>query len=126
MSMIDHLSVGVTDLERGRRFYDAAVAPLGYRRVRDDARYSGYGPDESADDFYIVLVEAETPAGRGSHVAFKAPNRAAVQAFYRAALDAGGQSDGPPARRPEYHSNYYAAYVRDRDRNRVEAVCHLP
>jgi catechol 2,3-dioxygenase-like lactoylglutathione lyase family enzyme len=124
--MLDHLSVGVADLERGRQFYDAALAPLGYRRVNDKARSSGYGPDETADDFYIVLAKAKGQPRPGFHVAFKAPIRAAVDAFHRAALAAGATDDGAPGVRLQYSENYYAAYVLDPDDNRIEAVCHNP
>ena len=124
--MIDHLSVGVSDLERGRRFYDAVMAPLGYRRVNDKVRSSGYGPDENQDDFYIVLVSSEGPTVPGSHVAFKANTRAAVDGFHSAALAEGGADDGSPGIWKRYHENYYAAYILDPDGNRIEAVCHTP
>jgi catechol 2,3-dioxygenase-like lactoylglutathione lyase family enzyme len=124
--MLDHLSVGVTDLDGGRRFYDAVLAPLGYRRVTDKPKSSGYGPDPSADDFYIVLAKSEGRARPGFHVAFKAPARAAVDAFHRAALAAGATDDGAPGVRRQYSENYYAAYVLDPDGNRLEAVCHRP
>jgi catechol 2,3-dioxygenase-like lactoylglutathione lyase family enzyme len=124
--MIDHLSVGVSDLERGRRFYDAAMAPLGYRRVNDKVRSSGYGPDENQDDFYIVLVSSEGSTVPGSHVALKANTRAAVDGFHSAALAEGGADDGSPGIWKRYHENYYAAYILDPDGNRIEAVCHTP
>lgn len=124
--MIDHLSVGVSDLERGRRFYDAVMAPLGYRRVSDKIRSSGYGHDEGQDDFYIVLVSSEGSRIPGFHVALKASTRAAVDGFHAAAMAHGGTDDGSPGIWKRYHENYYAAYVLDPDGNRIEAVCHNP
>ncbi len=124
--MIDHLSVGVSDLEQGRRFYDAVMAPLGYRRVNDKIRSSGYGPDEGQDDFYIVLVREKGSRVSGSHVALKASSRAAVDGFHAAAMAAGAADDGSPGIWKRYHENYYAAYVLDPDGNRIEAVCHRP
>ena len=124
--MIDHLSVGVSDLERGRSFYDAVLAPLGYSRVNDKGRSSGYGPDESQDDFYIVLAPDRKSRVPGFHVALKADSRAAVDAFYAAAIAAGGIGDGAAGIWKRYHENYYAAYILDPDGNRIEAVCHRP
>ena len=124
--MIDHLSVGVSDLEQGRSFYDAVMAPLGYRRVRDKVRSSGYGPDEGRDDFYIVLVSSKGSRVPGSHVALAANSRAAVDGFHAAAMAGGGTDDGRPGIWKRYHDDYYAAYVLDPDGNRIEAVCHRP
>ena len=124
--MIDHLSVGMSDLEQGRRFYDAVMAPLGYRRVNDKIRSSGYGPEEGQDDFYIVLVGEKGSRVAGSHVALKASSRAAVDGFHAAAMAAGAADDGSPGIWKRYHENYYAAYVLDPDGNRIEAVCHRP
>ena len=129
--MIDHISIGVTDFERARAFYDAALPPLGYRRVMDFGQSAGYGdghpgfwigvpePSPDAPDGYSVV----TP---GAHVAFAAPDRGAVEAFHRAALAAGGRDNGGPGVRPHYHPDYYAAFVVDPDGNRIEAVCHRP
>ena len=124
--MIDHLSVGVSDLEQGRSFYDAVMAPLGYRRVIDKVRSSGYGPDEGNDDFHIVLVSSKGSRVPGSHVALAANSRAAVDGFHAAAMDSGGADDGAPGIWKRYHEDYYAAYVLDPDGNRIEAVCHRP
>lgn len=128
MSMIDHLSIAVSDLERGRRFYDAVFAPLGYRRVNDLPSSCGYGPDKDHDDFYIVRAESGAQLSRAAayHVALAAPDRPAVDAFHRAALKAGATDDGPPGLRRQYHEHYYAAYIIDPDGNRIEAVCHRP
>ena len=126
--MIDHLSIGVGDLKRSRAFYDAALAPLGYRRLFDLVDTSGYGRDEphplkeQALPFWIG--HAPGGAALNGHVCFRAPNRAAVKAFHKAALAAGGRDNGPPGLRPQYHASYYAAFVVDPDGNRIEAVCH--
>jgi catechol 2,3-dioxygenase-like lactoylglutathione lyase family enzyme len=128
--MIDHVSIEVADLARSRAFYDAALAPLGYRRRFDLDDASGYGRTlaeplrEQALPFWIGRAQgAVAPNG---HVCFTAPDRAAVDAFHRAALAAGGRDNGAPGLRPQYHAHYYAGFVFDPDANRVEAVCHLP
>jgi catechol 2,3-dioxygenase-like lactoylglutathione lyase family enzyme len=128
--MIDHVSLGVADLVLSRAFYDAALAPLGFRRLFDVADASGYGPalpaplKEQALAFWIGQERGDI--GRAGHVCFAAPDRAAVDRFYRAAVDAGGRDNGPPGLRPIYHPNYYAAFVIDPDGHRIEAVRHQP
>jgi catechol 2,3-dioxygenase-like lactoylglutathione lyase family enzyme len=128
--MIDHLSLGVADLERSRAFYDAALAPLGYRRLFDVDGASGYGHAlagtrrEQALPFWIGRDAA--PMGLSGHVCFKAARRASVDAFYQAALAAGGRDNGKPGLRPVYHPDYYAAFIVDPDGHRIEAVCHQP
>jgi len=129
--MIDHISIGVTDFEKARAFYDVALAPLGYRRVMDFGQAAGYG--DGHPSFWIGVPEPspDAPDGYaqvqpGAHVAFAAPDRAAVEAFYRAALATGGRDNGGPGVRPHYHPDYYAAFVLDPDGNRIEAVCHKP
>jgi len=129
--MIDHISIGVTDFERARGFYDAALGALGYHRMMDFGQAAGYGdrhpsfwigvpePSPDAPDGYSLLAP-------GGHVAFAAPDRAAVDAFHRAALAQGGRDNGGPGLRPHYHPDYYAAFVLDPDGNRLEAVCHKP
>jgi catechol 2,3-dioxygenase-like lactoylglutathione lyase family enzyme len=126
--MIDHLSLGVRDLARSRVFYDAVLIPLGYRRCYDRADISGYGPPgpdplaEQALPFWIG-EEPQGPALNG-HVCFRAPDRAAVDAFHRAAMTVGAGDNGAPGLRPQYHSSYYAAFVIDPNGHRLEAVCH--
>ncbi len=131
--MIDHLSLPVADLKRSRAFYDAVLATLGVRRVMDmeEADYvaAGYGGSEHEPAFWIGAAIAEVPApvpSEGQHIAFAAPNRAAVDAFHAAALAAGGRDNGAPGLRPQYHENYYAAFVADLDGHHIEAVCHAP
>jgi catechol 2,3-dioxygenase-like lactoylglutathione lyase family enzyme len=127
--MLDHVSLGVVDLERSRRFYDAVLRPLGIVRIVDfgDGRGSDYGamPGQLGVEFTITL-EPGVAASLGTHLCFRAPDRAAVQAFHAAALAAGGRDDGTPGLRRLYHADYFAAYVLDPDGHRIEAVCHAP
>jgi catechol 2,3-dioxygenase-like lactoylglutathione lyase family enzyme len=126
--MLDHVSLGVTDLDRSRRFYDAALRPLGLVRILDfEGRGSDYGAmaGQGGVEFTITIEDGVTPS-RGCHLCFRAPDRAAVQAFHAAALAAGGRDDGLPGLRPKYHADYYGAFVLDPDSHRIEAVCHAP
>lgn len=134
--MIDHLSLPTCDHARSRAFYDRCLAPLGYKVVMDrtdcpDVGACGYGASEGPPRpvFWLGAKGHGTEAvvtPRGQHVAFAAPSRAAVDAFHREALAAGGTDDGPPGLRPQYHPSYYAAFVLDPDGHRIEAVCHRP
>ena len=126
--MLDHVSLGVSNLECSRRFYDAALRPLGLVRTVDfQARGSDYGvmPGQLGVQFTIT-VEINVSPLRGMHLCFRAPNREAVRAFHTSALAAGGRDDGKPGVRLHYHSDYYAAFVVDPDGHRIEAVCHAP
>jgi catechol 2,3-dioxygenase-like lactoylglutathione lyase family enzyme len=118
--MIDHLSIGVASLARARRFYDAVLAPLGYRYLRGERHTAGYGDDDAV--FWIVEVPRPVPPDplSGLHICFRAPSRAAVAAFHAAALAHGGQDNGPPGERA-YEPHYYAAFVIDPDGYRIEA-----
>jgi catechol 2,3-dioxygenase-like lactoylglutathione lyase family enzyme len=126
--MLDHVSVGVTDLERSRRFYDAALRPIGLVRLLDfEGRGSdyGFGAGQLGVEFTITRETPVAPLA-GMHVCFRAATRDAVHAFHAAALAAGGRDDGAPGLRPQYHRDYFGAFVLDPDGHRVEAVCHLP
>jgi catechol 2,3-dioxygenase-like lactoylglutathione lyase family enzyme len=126
--MLDHVSLGVSDLDRSRRFYDAALRPLGLVRIVDFGRGSDYGaaPGPLGVEFTITHeIQVRAPAA-GAHLCFRAPGRCAVQEFHAAALTAGGQDDGTPGLRPQYHADYYGAFVLDPDGHRIEAVCHAP
>ena len=125
MPMLDHISLGVRDLAASGAFYDATLAPLGYRRVLEKGIGLAYGPGPGRDGmmFWIVRPKAEPAAARGTHVAFAAENRRAVDGFHAAALAAGGRDNGAPGLRPEYSDNYYGAFVLDLDGHKVEAVC---
>jgi catechol 2,3-dioxygenase-like lactoylglutathione lyase family enzyme len=123
--MIDHIGLSVSDYGRSKAFYLAALAPLGYElvmEVREAGPHAGFGLG-GKPDFWIGTGKATTA---GAHVAFAAPDRTTVRAFYQAALDAGARDNGPPGLRPEYHPTYYGAFVLDPDGHNVEAVCHLP
>ena len=123
--MIDHVTVGVSDLARSRDFYRHALAPLGFAEISrwsDEAREVTFGLEE-ADDFAISSVYA---TGAPVHVAFAADRREQVDAFYDAAIAAGGRDNGAPGIRAHYHPNYYGAFVLDPDGHNVEAVCHAP
>jgi catechol 2,3-dioxygenase-like lactoylglutathione lyase family enzyme len=128
--MLDHVSLGVVDIGRSRHFYDAALRPLGLVRIVDfgDGRGSDYGaaPGSLGVEFTITREPASRTPVPGAHLCFRAPDRAAVRAFHAAALAAGGSDDGPPGLRPQYHPDYYGAFVRDPDGHRIEAVCHAP
>lgn len=118
--MIDHMGLKVSDRERSKAFYTPALAPLGYAVVMDGQWGTGYGAGKPD-----LWLEDGKPTDR-IHVALKAGNRAAVDAFYEAAMAAGGTDNGPPGIRAHYHANYYGAFVRDPDGHNIEAVCHKP
>ncbi|HEV2300707.1 MAG TPA: VOC family protein [Stellaceae bacterium] len=119
--MIDHVSIGVRDLARSKRFYDSALAPLGYRCLSAGAQALGYGRDMA--QLWIMAAEHPVPADArsGLHVCFGAPDAGAVEGFHKAALAAGGRDNGGPGLRPEYSPDYYAAFVVDPDGYRLEA-----
>ncbi|MEO6929338.1 MAG: VOC family protein [Casimicrobiaceae bacterium] len=118
--MIDHLTISIGDLDAARAFYRAALAPLGYAPVMEYQRNVGFGSD-GKPDFWIAEGKPNVPP---VHVAFVAATRAAVDAFHRAALLAGGRDNGKPGLRPQYHEHYYGAFVLDADGHNIEAVCH--
>jgi catechol 2,3-dioxygenase-like lactoylglutathione lyase family enzyme len=126
--MIDHLSLTVADLEKAVGFYDAVLAALGASRLatvdHGEIHIRGYGRD-GKPSFWIAAGTGEGAALAG-HVAFAAPDRATVDAFHRAAIGAGARDNGGPGLRPDYHENYYGAFVIDPDGHRLEAVCHRP
>jgi catechol 2,3-dioxygenase-like lactoylglutathione lyase family enzyme len=124
--MIDHVSIGVHDTARAKRFYDAVLATLGCQCLSDAGGSFGYGRDQAA--FWISPAERPVPPDdeSGLHFGFSAPTRDSVDAFHRAALAAGGRDNGKPGLRPEYGDNYYAAFVKDPDGYRIEAYCGQP
>jgi catechol 2,3-dioxygenase-like lactoylglutathione lyase family enzyme len=125
--MLGHLSFGVFGLERAIAFYDAALAPLGLVRVWAHERGAGYGPPGRGDLLALKKQAAPVaPPGPGFHLAFNAATREAVDAFYVAAMAAGGADNGAPGLRPHYGPHYYAAFVIDPDGYRLEAVCQTP
>jgi catechol 2,3-dioxygenase-like lactoylglutathione lyase family enzyme len=121
--MLDHVGFQCADLDKAAAFYDAVLAPLGVTRLMDFKVALGYGTDRA--DFWIG--ELNTGDGfRESHIAFLAQDRAQVDAFFAAAVTAGAEVLHEPAVHPEYHEDYYGAFVRDPDGNNVEAVSHRP
>ncbi|MBI3707264.1 MAG: VOC family protein [Proteobacteria bacterium] len=121
--MIDHVSIGVRDLARTKRFYDAALTSLGYKCLSEGPGSLGYGGD--AVVFWISVAERPVPADAtsGLHFCFTAPTRKSVDAFHQAAVGAGGRDNGKPGLRSEYNANYYAGFVVDPDGYRIEAYC---
>jgi catechol 2,3-dioxygenase-like lactoylglutathione lyase family enzyme len=121
--MIDHISIGVRDISRAKRFYDATLNALGYTCMSEAEDSLGYGLDAIA--LWIVAADSPVPpdTGSGLHVCFTALAREDVDAFHAAALGAGGRDNGKPGLRTSYGANYYAAYVIDPEGYRIEAYC---
>jgi catechol 2,3-dioxygenase-like lactoylglutathione lyase family enzyme len=124
--VLDHVSIGVRDLARAAAFYDAVLPTLGYARLFGNPRGIGYGEPGAKDEAFAILAAGDDarPPGTGCHFALSAPTREAVDAFHAAALGAGAEDEGVPGLRPQYGEAYYAAFVRDLDGYRLEAVCH--
>ncbi len=118
--MLDHVTIGITELERSKRFYDQALRPLGIERLyAEKDTFAGYGASRKAFFWIGRRSEAQT----STHVAFAAQDRETVDRFYQAALAAGGRDNGQPGLRPHYHPDYYGAFVLDPDGHNIEAVC---
>ncbi|MBO0703584.1 MAG: VOC family protein [Candidatus Dormibacteraeota bacterium] len=122
--MIDHLSIQCADVDASAAFYDAVLAPLGGTRILDFGMAIGYGVPPMPD--FWIGKQATGDGFRESHIAFVAPDRDAVRAFFAAATGRGAEVLHEPREWPEYHPGYYGAFVRDPDGNNVEAVCHTP
>lgn len=127
--MIDHTGLDVSDPVKSRRFYEEALAPLGYKVMMEvpleftgGAVVLGLGVPPKAD----LWLHQGTPQQPRVHIAFGTDDRALVDAFYKAALAAGGTDNGPPGLRPHYHKDYYGAFVRDPDGHNIEVCCHGP
>ena len=127
--MLDHMGLSVSDIQRSKAFYSAALGAIGYELLMDfpaevtgSTAFAGFG-EPPKPDFWIGQGEPNKPA---IHVAFRVDSRVAVDAFYKAALAAGGRDNGAPGLRPHYHPNYYGAFVLDPDGHNIEAVCHQP
>ena len=121
--MINHVSIGVHDVARSKKFYDAALKPLGYRRLSDGETSLGYG--DKAVVLWVQKAERPVPAdmASGLHFCFDAPSRKSVDEFHKAAMAAGGKDNGPAGLRADYGDNYYAGFVVDPDGYRLEAYC---
>lgn len=124
--MLDHISIGVADIARARRFYDAVLAPLGYKRLSNSDDSLGYGTDSVV--LWINKAARPVPADleSGLHFCFASPSREAVDRFHAAALGKGGSDNGAPGLRADYGDNYYAAFVIDPEGYRIEAYCGKP
>lgn len=123
--LVSHVSVGVTDIARAAAFYDAVMATLGARRIMEHEMGIGYG--RAFPEFWASRPHdcGAAGTGNGTHICFNAADADAVTAFHAAGLNAGGVDDGAPGRRPEYAPGYYAAFLRDPDGNKVEAMCWI-
>ncbi len=135
--MLDHMTFRSQDIERAQRFYAAALQPLGYAAVFDQTfganRVIGFSDTPAGQPTVIDTWLTDGPSAHGGadattgcHLCWRVPSRAAVDAFYAAAMAHGGRDNGPPGLRPVYHPHYYGAFVIDPDGNNIEAVCHLP
>jgi len=122
--MLDHLSIQCADVDRAAAFYDVVLATLGGRRVMEFGQNVGYRTNQKPDFWLGALTTGEP--NREIHIAFVAPSRASVRAFFDAAVAQGAEVLHQPRIWPEYHPSYYGAFVRDPDGNNVEAVCHTP
>lgn len=129
--MFSYISLGTRDIARSIRFYDAALAPLGHARIKDydpEGHSAAWGLDDPGPHLWLTEPFDGNPAtvGNGTMVSFLAETRAAVDAFHAAALAHGGQDEGQPGLRLQYGPHFYAAYVRDPDGNKLNAVCYHP
>jgi catechol 2,3-dioxygenase-like lactoylglutathione lyase family enzyme len=127
--MIDHTGITVSDFEKSKAFYSAALSPIGYSLIMElpasatgQTDVAGFG-EPPKPDFWIVKGKPNDPP---VHIAFGVSSRSLVDDFYNAAMAAGGQDNGGPGIRPHYHPNYYGAFVLDPDGHNIEAVCHKP
>jgi catechol 2,3-dioxygenase-like lactoylglutathione lyase family enzyme len=127
--MIAHVGILVSDIEKSKRFYTEALKPIGYQMLREygvtstrPAASAGFGQPPRADLWIYQGIASKT----GVHIAFQVNKRSLVDAFYHAAIAAGGKDNGKPGIRPQYNPNYYGAFVLDPDGNNIEAVCREP
>ena len=121
--MFDHVSIGVSDIKRAGKFYDAALKPLGFTRLSDGESSLGYGGKGVQLWLGATKKPVKADMDSGLHFCFVAPDRKAVDAFHAAALNTGGKDNGKPGVRADYGPNYYAAFAIDPDGYRIEAYC---
>ncbi len=123
--MFSHVTIGSRDPNAASLFYDKVLGTLGIDVLFSMEGVVAYGEVSGPKTFLVKPFDGGPPApGNGGHIAYLARTRAQVDAFYAAALEMGGSDEGPPGLRPHYHPNYYAAYVRDPEGNKIQAVCH--
>ena len=120
--MIDHIGIDVANYDRSRKFYERTLPAIGWELVEQVMGWMAFGPPRQP----VFWLRQAKPATQPIHIAFAAPDRAAVDAFYAAAIAAGATDNGPPGVREMYHPNYYGAFVLDPDGHNIEAVCHRP
>lgn len=126
MSALDHVAISTADYATSLAFYEKALAPLGIKTHMKFEGEEGNVAGLGSDNPFLWIGDGGKLTGGRVHLAFNAPNRAAVDAFYAAAMAAGAKDNGAPGLRPHYHATYYAAFVYDPDGHNIEAVCHVP
>lgn len=126
--MFSHVTIGSNDIGKAKLFYDSLVKPLGLVRHMDFPNAVGYGPAGGRPQLWVLnpLDRKAATVGNGTTIGLEAPGRAAVDAAHKAAMAAGGKDEGAPGIRAHYHPNYYGAYLRDLDGNKICVVCHKP
>jgi catechol 2,3-dioxygenase-like lactoylglutathione lyase family enzyme len=124
--MIDHIGIEVANYEASKQFYMNALAPLGYKLLMEVHGFAGFGIEQGEGPIASFWIHEGKKPGSTTHIAFAAKDRKAVDAFYAAAIKAGGQCNGKPGVREIYHPNYYGAFVLDPSGFNIEAVCHKP
>jgi catechol 2,3-dioxygenase-like lactoylglutathione lyase family enzyme len=122
--MIHHVSIGTNDLERAKAFYDLLMPPIGFRLLKASETAVHYGASDIVFSVQIPLDGRPAAPGNGVHIAFQAPDRKSVRLFHEMALANGGRDEGAPGIREDYNANYYGAFVRDLDANKIEAVTY--
>ena len=124
--MFSHTTVGSSDIGKSRQFYDAVMTALGHELFYHGPKVLGYGQAKDSQFWVMPPFDGgQTSVGNGTHIALLTQKRAQVRAAYEAALANGGTDEGAPGLRPHYHANYYGAYFRDLDGNKLQVVCHM-
>ena len=125
--MFSHVTIGTNDIGPAKAFYDAVMGAIGQERFYSGDGFAAYGSENDNQTWVMAPFDGKPASvGNGMHIAFLAPNRAAVDEAHRQALDHGGSDEGAPGLRTHYHPSYYAAYMRDPDGNKIQVVCHAP
>ncbi len=122
--MIHHVSVGTNDIKRARAFYDPLMSLIGFRLLKHSETSLHYGASDIVFSLETPIDGLRATAGNGAHVAFQAPDRETVRRFHKTAIANGGADEGAPGIREKYNANYYGAFVRDLDGNKIEAVTY--